>query len=610
MVATPWGDSGELREMMLRPGPGTSPEEVAKNQRRRLFAAMVASLAERGYEATRVADLVEISGVSSRSFYDLFPNKATCFAAAFEAIVDAAVDSLARAGDPEESWEEQVLRCYEMAGRKIAEQPAAARLGLIEAYAAGAEAREPLRRALAELERLTESRLEESPEHRNMPADMIRAHVGAAQEIARTRLREGRPEELAALAPELARLMLSYRPPSVPLRLSTRPRSFGPESVVAHDDAERVLRAFAIVVAERGYAGATIHEVAKRGAMSPGTFYANFRDKEEALLGAIDSVGAQLVMATTTAFQRRADWPSRVRAAIGSMLNFLASRPAMAHLLAVEAFAGGPRALAHRGRALAPLFVLLVDGYTGNPEVPAVAGEAIAGGIGALIYQRILDEGPESLPALAPVCTYIALAPFIGAEAATEAANRQPRRSPEAAAGPQAVQPTKWAALAILALRPASNDELGKELDTSAADIGDFMVELQTEGLVERIAPEPGDPFKWRYRPLYRQFEIEDWAKLSQEERDVMSRDTLDLLNGEATQALAEGTFNRRLDMHLSRLGFIVDEQGWQELADIHRAALDAGREVLLRSQKRLRASGEKGVEGRSVQMLFEMPGE
>ena len=74
MVATPWGQSGELRDRRLRPGPGTPREDVLANQRQRLFGAMVASVAERGYVATTVNDLAEISGVSSRTFYDFFPD--------------------------------------------------------------------------------------------------------------------------------------------------------------------------------------------------------------------------------------------------------------------------------------------------------------------------------------------------------------------------------------------------------------------------------------------------------------------------------------------------------------------------------------------------------
>ena len=64
MVQTPWGDSSRLREKTLPPGRGTTAEEAAQNHRERLFGALVAKVAEKGYEATTVADLVELSGVS------------------------------------------------------------------------------------------------------------------------------------------------------------------------------------------------------------------------------------------------------------------------------------------------------------------------------------------------------------------------------------------------------------------------------------------------------------------------------------------------------------------------------------------------------------------
>jgi AcrR family transcriptional regulator len=49
---------------MMRPGRGMPREEAERNHRERLFAAMVASVVEKGYDATRVADLVELSGIS------------------------------------------------------------------------------------------------------------------------------------------------------------------------------------------------------------------------------------------------------------------------------------------------------------------------------------------------------------------------------------------------------------------------------------------------------------------------------------------------------------------------------------------------------------------
>ena len=69
-------------------------EEAERNQRERLFAAMVASVAEKGYEATTVADLVELSGVSRSAFYRTSSDKEECFLAACEALVEPTVGAI------------------------------------------------------------------------------------------------------------------------------------------------------------------------------------------------------------------------------------------------------------------------------------------------------------------------------------------------------------------------------------------------------------------------------------------------------------------------------------------------------------------------------------
>jgi AcrR family transcriptional regulator len=442
MVATPWGQSESLRDRRLRPGPGVPREDVVANQRERLFGALVASLAQRGYEATTVADLVEISGVSSRTFYDLFPDKRACTLAALEAIIEAAIAYAAQTvgegvGDPAPGgvvlparptevavdWEERARQGFDSFAQMVAAQPAAARLALIEAYAAGPEVLVPLENAVAGFEWLTRKMLEQSPERAAMPAEMVMAHIGAQQEIARTRLRLGTEAELPGLMDELWELMLSYRPPPQPLRLAGRPPRPQPESIDAHDHAERALRAFTAVVAEKGYAETTIEAVLKRASMSATTFYAHFHGKEDAMLAAVDSAVAQMMAVILPAFRRAPDWPEGIRAGFGAMFNFLASRPALARLIGVEVYAAGPAAVERRRESSKPLEMLATEGRKRSPQTPAIAAEAIAGGVYTLGYRRIRDSGPEALPALAPICTYIALAPFIGAEEACRVAN-------------------------------------------------------------------------------------------------------------------------------------------------------------------------------------------
>ncbi|MGN6815142.1 MAG: TetR/AcrR family transcriptional regulator [Solirubrobacterales bacterium] len=446
-VVTPWGESGELRERRLRPGPGAPREEVVANQRERLFGAMVASVAERGYIATAVNDLVEISGVSSRTFYDLFPDKKACFLATLEAIVEAAgAYAVSNGGsgsaDPspagdEGSWERRARQGFDAFARMVALQPAAARLVFTESYAAGPEAVALLEDAVSGFEWLARQTLEQSPERAGMPAEMIAAHIGAQQEITRTRLRRGEEAELPELMDEIWDLLLSYRPPPEPLRPAGRAPRFGEETIDGHDHAERALRAFAIVVADEGYVATTVEAVLKRAQMSATTFYAHFHGKEDAMLAAIDSACAQIVAAVLPAFRRAPDWPTGIRAAYGALCNFLASRPALAQLIAVEIYAAGPAALERRSETLKPLEDLIGEGFQHQPGAPKLAAEAIAGGVFTLVNKRLRGPGPGSLPSLAPLLAYITLSPFLGPEEACRFANSdgRSRPSPRRAAG-------------------------------------------------------------------------------------------------------------------------------------------------------------------------------
>src|ERR1044072_9612789 len=62
-----------------------APEEVVRDQRERLLAAVPGVVAKRGYEAMSVADLVKAAAGSRNAFYKNFKDKQDCFATAHEA---------------------------------------------------------------------------------------------------------------------------------------------------------------------------------------------------------------------------------------------------------------------------------------------------------------------------------------------------------------------------------------------------------------------------------------------------------------------------------------------------------------------------------------------
>jgi hypothetical protein len=153
-----------------------------------------------------------------------------------------------------------------------------------------------------------------------------------------------------------------------------------------------------------------------------GHLLATRKNKEEAFLAALDSGSAQMLGLVLPAFRRANSWQESVRAAYEAMFSFGIEEPEYTRLGAVEMYTVGRRALQTRDTVMEGLEALLVPGYELAPDTPPIAAEAIGGAIYALIYDQVKNNGAESLPELAPLATYMTLAPFIGAKEAYERA--------------------------------------------------------------------------------------------------------------------------------------------------------------------------------------------
>jgi AcrR family transcriptional regulator len=245
--------------------------------------------------------------------------------------------------------------------------------------------------------------------------------IGGLLKVVQKRLYSDKAEELPELAGQIADWWLSYPTPPGPLeaprRRGRKARPFAERQAIAHPP-ERVLRALAATVAKKGYKATTVAEVVDRASTSQRLFYGHFENKEEALLAALDSGSAQMLAAVLPAFRRANSWQESVRAAYEAMLAFGIEEPEYTQLGAVEMYTAGKRALQTRDSVMAGLEELLMPGFELAPDTPPIAPEAIGGAIYALINQQVKTKGPESMPELAPMATYITLAPFAGAKEA------------------------------------------------------------------------------------------------------------------------------------------------------------------------------------------------
>jgi AcrR family transcriptional regulator len=425
MTKTPWGDSDELHGKKLAPGPGVSPADVELNHRERLYGAMVAVTAEKGYAETTVSDLIRVAGVSRTTFYKYFADKEACFLATLEALVAGIVAITKSKLRGDEDREQQAAQGTETFMQLLVTQPDAARLCVVEADAAGQRARAIVDDAVKEFEAMVASVFEELPEQRGMPPAMIRAMVGAVRKIMQTRLHRRTEGELLEMVPPLVELAFRYKPPPGPLsERSRRKAPARPILVGADEPAERIEAAAMAAMAHSGYAETTLADIAAEAGVSLRTFYATFPGKLEAFEAALLRGRLRMAAATVPAYRRASSWPEAVAALIHAGLAFLEAEPDFARLITVDIYSAGREALEGRDRAIEAARYFLEAGLPESGLDRGVAIEAIQSGLYGILSERMRSGRSGSLRGLAPLMIYMTLVPFLGPEAAYDWATR------------------------------------------------------------------------------------------------------------------------------------------------------------------------------------------
>jgi AcrR family transcriptional regulator len=115
------------------------PEDVLRDQRERLLAAVPAVAAERGYEAMSVADIVKAAAVSRNAFYRNFSDKQECVAVAHELGHERLFEVLSSGCYEGATIEKRVGGALDAALDILATEPPLARLLFVEAPSAGNE---------------------------------------------------------------------------------------------------------------------------------------------------------------------------------------------------------------------------------------------------------------------------------------------------------------------------------------------------------------------------------------------------------------------------------------------------------------------------------------
>jgi AcrR family transcriptional regulator len=187
-------------------------ETVIESQRGRMIDAIAEAVADKGYAATTVGDVVSGAGVSRKTFYEHFADKEECFLAAWDTGVEVLFDSIQASRDRESDPIARMragLRAYL---RTLADEPAFARSFFIEVVAAGprAEARRASghARVAANFARIHDEARRAMPGLPEVPPALPRAAVGAINELVSDYVRAGRTADLPELEDEILYLEL------------------------------------------------------------------------------------------------------------------------------------------------------------------------------------------------------------------------------------------------------------------------------------------------------------------------------------------------------------------------------------------------------------------
>jgi DNA-binding transcriptional ArsR family regulator len=149
--------------------------------------------------------------------------------------------------------------------------------------------------------------------------------------------------------------------------------------------------------------------------------------------------------------------------------------------------------------------------------------------------------------------------------------------------------PMRQRVLTVLNERAATASEVAAELDTGPAAVRGHIELLVADGAAERIDRGGGEP---SYRATIRPF-LDDahWAQLPVPTRRALVVQNLRQILDHLEPAAADGAFDDpRTHVSLTRIE--LDEQGWQEVADLLGGVLEEVMDIHADSIERLRRGG------------------
>jgi len=404
---------------------GLSEEDVAADQRRRLYGAMIELVAERGYAGVSTRALARLARMSKQDMYRHFPGKQSYFLATYDMIVARASERVAAAYAVGGDWQQRLRAAFKALAAEVAEEPKAARLGLSEVLGAGPAGVERMERTRGLFEAMVGASFAQAPGGRPLPPLIVKGIVRGVERIIRQRLLSGRAQELPGLADELMAWALSYhssalaelsRPPAPSHRIA------GSLRAKSADERILVLRAAAHLAAVRGWEQLTPSMIAQRVELPAERVLEHWGGSpQQCFLDALELLSLEALVCGAAAARGAKDRPTGVHRAVTALMERVARDRVLCRIAFVEIFALGPCAIERREALLATFTDRLSRSLPADRRPSPLIVEAIVGALWGTLHHHATRGEAHLLPGLADQTTYLALAPALGAQDAISA---------------------------------------------------------------------------------------------------------------------------------------------------------------------------------------------
>ncbi len=405
---------------------------------------MTSVAASEGYANATIAKVIAQAGVSRPTFYDYFVDRDDCVIASAQVVGEQLLEHVERAADSSGAYalSSAVEAHVEFARR----HPSEARFLFSETLAGGPRTLDERDRLIAGLAEHVENAYDDLSPRTGIPDVASRIVIGGVWRLMAGRIRGG-ALELDGFVDELSAWVGRYAAPldehrwrtlrpvaavspstsfviEAPLRAPAtippgRPRISREE--VRENHRRRILAAVTQAAKEKGYTATTIADISRIAGVDARVFSGLFSGKQEAFLAAHE-LGVQATMAATAAaFLVEASWPERVWSAGLAFTGFLEANPLIAHNGFVEAYAVGSDAVKLIEDSRAGFTIFLQEGYQAYPQSDPPsrdALDAIAATTFELAYSLTREEVQHGMAGLLGNVVYLALTPFMGAQAA------------------------------------------------------------------------------------------------------------------------------------------------------------------------------------------------